>query len=116
MPTYDRLMNRPLVNLSLQAAELTGTNERLVLYHVSDRPSVMFASSRHTIYHSDRNIEQLPALFEEPDITVGITTNYYFDRLVSHSLAVVEINRQGGFVLFRMVPPTRETTEPPVSP
>lgn len=103
MPLYDRLMNLPLASLAMEAAELTQADERIVLYNVSDRPSVMFASNRRTIYHSDRNIQQLPALFDEKDISVGITTNYYYGRLLSHSIAVHEIKRQGGFVLFGIV-------------
>jgi len=102
MPTYDRLMNVPLARLAEHAASRTPPEGRIVLYNVSDRPSVMFTANRRTVYHSDRNLQQLPSLFTNDDVLVGITTNYYFDRLVSHSLPVVEIDRQGGFILFSL--------------
>jgi 4-amino-4-deoxy-L-arabinose transferase-like glycosyltransferase len=109
MPVYDRLMNLPLARLATEAADHTQADGRIVLYNVSDRPSVMFASNRRTIYHSDRNLQQLPTLFDQQDISVGITTNYYYSRLLSHSMAVHEIDRQGGFVLFNMTEDSGET-------
>ena len=109
MPTYDRLMNTPLVQLAQEAADLTSPGEPIVMYNVSDRPSVMFVSDRPTLYHSDRNREQLFALFREKELSVGITTSYYFDRLISHSIPAVDIKRAGGFVLFKMVSDAPDT-------
>ena len=105
MPIYDRLMNRPLTNLAEIAAEKTPPGGYIVLYQVSDRPSVMFTARRKTLYHSRRNYSSLPELFNHPHVTVGITTNYYFDHLQNHSIAFNEITRDGGFVLFRPAPP-----------
>jgi len=110
MPIYDRLMNEPLASLALEAADHTPPNGRIVLYNVSDRPSVSFAAHRRTTYHSDRNLQLLPALFQDDGISVGITTNYYYGRLVSHSLPVRELNRRGGFVLFGMMMDNSEKT------
>lgn len=112
MPSYDRLMNLPLARLATEAAKHTQADERIVLYNVSDRPSVMFASNRRTVYHSDRHLQQLPTRFEEEDISVGITTNYYYSRLLSHSIAVHEIDRQGGFVLFKIMGASTEGVTP----
>ena len=112
MPISDRLMHEPLASLALEAADHTPPDGRIVLYNVSDRPSVSFASHRQTIYHSDRNLQQLPALFQENGISVGITTNYYYGRLLSHSLPVHELNRMGGFVMFTMVRKSDELIVP----
>ena len=103
MPIYDRLMNQPLASLALEAADHTPPDGRIVLYNINNRPSVMFASHRRTIYHSDRHLQQLPGLFHQDGVAVGITTNYYYGRLLSHSIPVQELNRQAGFVLFSMV-------------
>ncbi len=113
MPLYDRLISQPLAELATTAAEHTPTGGRIVLYNISDRPSVMFVSGRRTIYHSDALLQQLPELFNQEDISVGITTNYSYARLLNHSIAVDEIARQGGFVLFSMSEnSSAETTSP----
>lgn len=108
IPVYDRLMNLPLVRLAQQAAIHTPANGRIVMFNVSDRPSVNFASDRRTVYHSDRNYQELPALLAKPDINVGITTAYYFDRLDNLGIPITEISRDTGFVLFSLI-----ESEPP---
>ncbi|MEE4166007.1 MAG: glycosyltransferase family 39 protein [Desulfocapsaceae bacterium] len=100
MPLYDRLLNQPLAALCLTAAEHTAEDGRIVLYSIGERPGVMFASARSTISLDDSQSHQLPLLFAEDDISVGITTNYYYARLLNHSIGVRQIDRQGGFVLF----------------
>ncbi len=113
IPLYDRLMNQPLAELATMAAKHTPTGGRIVLYNISDRPSVMFVSGRRTVYHSDGLFQQLAELFNEEDISVGITTSYDYARLLNHSITVDEIARQGGFVLFSLPEnSSAETTSP----
>ncbi len=113
LPLYDRLMNLPLANLSSTAAEHTPIGGRIVLYNISERPSVMFVSGRRTRYHGDGLLEQLPELFNEAGISVGITSAYDYARLLNHSIEVQEIERQGGLVLFSIQKSSgAETTSP----
>ena len=116
LPLYDRLMNLPLASLAGTAAEHTPIGGRIVLYNISDRPSVMFVSGRRTMYLGDRLLQQLPELFNEEDISVGIATTYDYARLLNHSIEVQEIERRGGFVLFSMHNDSSAETPSPVSP
>ncbi|KPA13048.1 glycosyl transferase family protein [Candidatus Magnetomorum sp. HK-1] len=102
IPIYDRLMNQPLVRLSKQAATHIPPNGWIVLYQLNYRPSVIFASNRRTVFHSEKNYQELPLLFDPSDIAVGITTAYYFDRLNSYGISTLEISRDTGFILFRL--------------
>ena len=115
MPLYDRLMNLPLANLAGTAAAYTPIDGRIVLYNISDRPSVMFVSGRRTMYYGDGQLQQLPELFNEEDLSVGITTTYDYARLLNHSIGVQEIERQGGFVLFSTAHSSSAETASPVS-
>ena len=116
LPLYDRLMNLPLANLSSTAAEHTPIGGRIVLYNISDRPSVMFVSGRRTTYQNDGLPERLAELFNEEDVSVGITTAYDYARLLNHSIEVEEIERQGGFVLFSIDKSSSAETRLPESP
>ncbi|MBE0582746.1 MAG: glycosyltransferase family 39 protein [Desulfofustis sp.] len=111
IPLYDRLMDAPLARIAQQAAGLTGTDDAIVLYAVDDRPSINFASGRTTIYRPERHFSDLPDLFQAPTTNVGITTTYYLRRLHGEAIAVEELNRDSGFVLFRIVADT--TAMPP---
>jgi 4-amino-4-deoxy-L-arabinose transferase-like glycosyltransferase len=105
LPHYDRLFDAPLASLSRQAASLTPPDGALVLYEIDDRPSVNFVSGLSTIDHSEREYMQLVQQFDRDGVSVGITTVYYFERLRDRGIDVIEILRDGGFVLFRPPPP-----------
>jgi len=105
IPLYDEVMDAPLARLAEEAAELSPAGGAIVMYEIDDRPSVNFVSGLVTIEHDERDLDELPALFGRPDIEVGLTTNFYFERMQNRGLAPTEIRRDTGFVLFRLVPP-----------
>ena len=113
LPLYDRLMDAPLANLAEQAARLSPPDGTIVLYEIDDRPSVNFVSGLRTVEHDERDLPALPALFNQPDLNVGLTTSFYFERMQNRGLAPIEIKRDTGFVLFRFSP---QTVEPPPAP
>lgn len=108
VPLYDRLMDAPLTHLAEEAAQLSPPNSTIVMYEIDNRPSVNFVSGLLTIRQSERDLHELPTAFNRPDIEVGLTTSFYFERLQNRGLAPIEINRDTGFVLFRMSPSTIE--------
>jgi len=109
IPLYDRLMDAPLTNLAEEAAQLAPADGKIVLYEIDDRPSVNFVSGMLTVAHHERDLHELPGLFDRSDIEVGLTTSFYFERLRNRGLTPIEINRDTGFVLFRFAPAQAET-------
>jgi len=105
VPLYDHLMNRPLVRLAQLAAEHTPPGEKIIGYEIGSRPSVMFSAGRQVIYDDTGECTKLSSLFSRPDVSVGITTNYYYSRLLNCSLPVTELSRDGGFILFKVNQP-----------
>lgn len=105
IPLYNRLMDDPLARLAEQAAALTPEQGRIVMYEIDDRPSVNFVSGRLTIDHDERDWKQLGELFARPEVDVGLTTSFYFERLENLGLSPLELSRDGGFVLFQLPAP-----------
>ena len=105
IPLYNRLMDEPLARLAEEAASLTPAGGRIVMYEIDDRPSVNFVSGRLTIDHDQRDWPELVGLFGQQEIEVGLTTAFYYEGLQNLGLSPVELSRDGGFVLFRLVPP-----------
>ena len=83
---------------------------RIIMYEIDDRPSVNFVSGRLTVDHDERDWTELSGLFARQEIEVGLTTAFYFERLQNLGLSPVELSRDGGFVLFRLIP---SDTPPP---
>lgn len=108
VPLYDRLMDAPLTHLAEEAAQLSPPDGKIVMYEINDRPSVNFVSGLHTVEYGERDLHDLPSMFNHSDIEVGLTTGFYFERMQNRGLAPVEINRDTGFVLFRISPSTVE--------
>lgn len=104
IPLYDRLMDAPLTRLAEEAARHTPAQGKIVMFEIDDRPSVNFVSARMTVDHDERDWETLADLFAQHDIEVGLTTVFYFERLLNLGLAPEELSRDGGFVLFRLEP------------
>ena len=104
IPLYDRLMDVPLTRLAREASTHTPAQGRIVMYEIDDRPSVNFVSGRPTIAHDERDWEKLADIFARPEIEVGLTTVFYFERLQNLGLDPLELARDGGFVLFRLPP------------
>jgi 4-amino-4-deoxy-L-arabinose transferase-like glycosyltransferase len=102
IPIYDQFFDLPLARLAQQAAAQTPEGGFIVLYEVGDRPSVNFTANRRTTYLSDRNYQDLPVLFQNPETSVGITTTYYFEQLLRFGLSVKELSRDTGFILFSL--------------
>ena len=102
IPLYDRLLDAPLARLAVEAASHTPADGKIVMYEIDDRPSVNFTSGLMTIDHDRRKWSELPALFDQTGIEVGLTTAFHFERLQNLGLAPVEIIRDTGFVLFRL--------------
>ncbi len=100
LPTYDRLMNRPLVNLAEQAATLTPANGKILLYKISKRPSANFYSGLYTLTIKEKDFARLPELAEQDAIRVGITTRYYLNKLQDKGIPVHELASDTGYVLF----------------
>lgn len=112
IPLYDRLLDAPLARLAREAASHTSAEGRLVMYEIDDRPSVNFVSGLQTVDHDRRKWSDLPLLFDQDGIEVGLTTAFHFERLQNLGLAPVEISRDTGFVLFRLPPePSPDTSE-----
>jgi 4-amino-4-deoxy-L-arabinose transferase-like glycosyltransferase len=101
LPTYDRLMNRPLVDIARMAAELTPADGRIIIYKLSKRPSINFYSDRLTLKVKEK---QLTQLLEEQSPQVGITTSYYLAQLHEEGIQVSEIAQDSGYVLFAFSP------------
>ena len=104
IPLYNRLMDEPLARLAEEAAALTPAEGIIVMYEIDDRPSVNFVSGRLTIDHDERDWPELASLFARQEIEVGLTTAFYYERLQNLGLSPVELSRDGGFVLFRLIP------------
>ena len=109
IPHYDRLFDAPLARLARHGASLTPPDGSLVLFEISDRPSVNFVSGLRSVDHGEHDYHQLPDRFQEPGIAVGITTVHYFERLKNRGMAVIEITRDSGFILFRLPPENYST-------
>ncbi len=100
LPTFDRLMNRPLVNLAEQAAALTPADGKILLYKISKRPSANFYSGLYTLAIKEKQFAHLPELAEQNAIKVGITTRYYLNQLQERGIPVHELASDTGYVLF----------------
>ncbi len=87
-----------------------------MVYELDDRPSINFASGRQTISHNERDYLQLPQHFKQSGASLGLTTSYYFERLINRNVGVIEISRDTGFVLFRLLPEQSIVSEKPVIP
>jgi hypothetical protein len=115
IPVYDQFFDLPLTRLAQQAASRTPEGGSIVLYKVDDRPSINFTANRKTTYVSERNYQDLPSLFDNPEISVGITTVYYFEQLQRFGISVMELSRDVGFILFSLeqgtILPARDEVE-----
>ena len=112
IPLYNRLMDEPLARLAEEAASLTPAGGSIIMFEIDDRPSVNFVSGRQTVDHDERDWPELAGLFARHEIEVGLTTSFYYERLQNLGLSPVELSRDGGFVLFRLIP----SAPPPPSP
>jgi len=102
LPTYDKLINKPLIHLAEQAKEKTPENGRIIMLEVSNRPSVNFYSQRMTLDAGLNNIEELKKDFQNPNNKVGITTEYYFDKLKDAGVLAESLLEDHGYVLFHL--------------
>jgi hypothetical protein len=103
LPVYDGLVNRPLTRVAQQAALKTTENGRIVLLEAGSRPSVNFYSRRKTVDASIHYPEGLKKLFQENDIQVGITTEYYLTKLNQAGIRTERLFVDRGYVLFRLL-------------
>jgi len=110
IPLYDQLMDAPLARLAEQAALQSSANGKVIMYEIDDRPSVNFVSGLATIEHDERDYQLLSQQFNQSDITVGLSTVFYFERLLDLGVPAHEIARDTGFVLFH-IPPAEPATE-----
>jgi 4-amino-4-deoxy-L-arabinose transferase-like glycosyltransferase len=104
LPTYDGLINQPLVHLAQQAAGRTPSDGRIVMFQVSSRPSVNFYAQSRTIGCSMNALDALRRDFQDPRIQVGITTEYYLGKLGEAGIATERLLADHGYVLFRLQP------------
>jgi flavin-dependent dehydrogenase len=88
--------------VALQAALKTPENGRIVLLEAGSRPSVNFYSRRKTVDSSIHYPEGLKKLFQEKDIQVGITTEYYLAKLNQTGIKTERLFADRGYVLFRL--------------
>jgi 4-amino-4-deoxy-L-arabinose transferase-like glycosyltransferase len=113
IPQYDRIFDAPLSRLATLAAASSPDGEKIMVYELDDRPSINFASGRQTISHNERDYLQLPQHFKQSGASLGLTTSYYFERLINRNVGVIEISRDTGFVLFRLHPEQSIFSEKP---
>ena len=102
LPVYDSLVNRPLTQVAQQAALRTPEDGRILLLEAGSRPSVNFYSRRKTVDCSIHYPEGLKKLFQEKDIRVGITTEYYLAKLNDTGIKTERLFADRGYVLFRL--------------
>jgi 4-amino-4-deoxy-L-arabinose transferase-like glycosyltransferase len=102
LPVYDRLINRPLTSLAEQAASITPEDGRIVLLELWSRPSVNFSAHRRTISCSIFNLESLQIYFQDPKNQVGISTEYYLNKLKQSGIIAERLLSDQGYVLFRV--------------
>lgn len=103
LPVYDGLVNRPLTKVAQQASIKTPENGRIVLLEAGSRPSVNFYSHRKTVDASIHYPEGLRKLFQEKNIQVGITTEYYLTKLNQAGIKTERLFADRGYVLFRLL-------------
>ena len=104
LPTYDGLINQPLIHLAQQAADLTPSDGKIVMFQVSSRPSVNFYARRRTVNCGLNTLDALRLDFQDPRIQVGITTEYYLGKLKEAGIAIDRLQADHGYVLFRLQP------------
>ena len=102
LPTYDGLINLPLIHLAEQAADKTPEDGKIVMLGVSSRPSVNFYAHRRTINCSMNNLDILRKNFQDPNNQVGITTEYYLGKLQEAGISAERLLTDHGYVLFRL--------------
>jgi hypothetical protein len=102
LPAYSRLIDRPLVHLAEQAKDKTPEDGRIVMFHVSNRPSVNFYSHRRTINTSLDTVQALKKSLQAPRNPVGITTEYYLRKLNEKGVSTESLVTDHGYVLFRL--------------
>ncbi len=100
LPAYDGLIDRPLAHLAEQAADRTPEDGRIVMLDVWSHPSVNFYSHRTTIDAHVNAIDALKRDFQDPKVTVGITTEYYFGKLRDAGVTAQSLETDHGYVLF----------------
>lgn len=103
LPSYDGLVNKPLARLAEQAEAKTPPNGHIVMLEVLNRPSVNFYSHRNTILARLENTDALKNDFQDPKNQVGITTEYYFNKLKETGVTAEILNTDHGYVLFHLL-------------
>lgn len=101
-PVYDRLADRPLIHMAVEAAKIVPEDKRILLYKIHQRPSVNFYSDRNSIRLSSRQVEEMPALFHSGEVLAGITTSYQFGKLKEAGLEPQKLAEDTGFILFNL--------------
>ena len=102
LPTYDNLINRPLIHLAEEAAAKTPEDGHIIMFEVSSRPSVNFYSHRQTLNAGLNDTNTLKMLFQDPKNQVAITTEYYLGKLKDAGVPTETILTDTGYVLFRL--------------
>ncbi len=74
-----------------------------MLLEAGSRPSVNFYSHRKTVDASIHYPEGLRKLFQEKNIQVGITTEYYLTKLNQAGIKTERLFADRGYVLFRLL-------------
>jgi 4-amino-4-deoxy-L-arabinose transferase-like glycosyltransferase len=113
LPLYARLMDQPLTRLAAHAAAKTPENGRIVLLQVSGRPSVNFTAHRRTIGCGVDDINALRQIFQDQNTRVGITTEYYLNKIRQSGVAVEQLLSDHGYTLFKLQAESRPQTSPP---
>jgi 4-amino-4-deoxy-L-arabinose transferase-like glycosyltransferase len=104
MPRWDDHFQRPLRALAARAAAQDETGARLLLVGLRRRPSVVFYGGRATESTSGRSPERLAARLAAPPGRLAITSETAFRR-IARRIAVEEVARDTGYVLFRAAEP-----------
>jgi 4-amino-4-deoxy-L-arabinose transferase-like glycosyltransferase len=104
MPTYDELINRPLIHLAEQAAGKTPEDGKIAMLEVTSRPSVNFYAHRRTAGYGINDLDVIRKGFQDSKIQVGITTEYYLGRLQEAGVSIERLLTDHGYVLFRLPP------------
>ncbi len=102
LPTYDELINRPLIHLAEQAADKTPEEGKIAMLEVKSRPSVNFYAHRRTAVYGINDLDSLRKDFQSSRIQVGITTEYYLGKLQEAGVSTERLQTDRGYILFRL--------------
>lgn len=102
-PIYDRLVNRPVVDLAIQASAITPEENQVLMYQINERPSALFYGERNTLYKNELEHKEIASLFERQQVVAGISTEYYVKRLQDFNVTVRTIAHDSGYVLFDVI-------------